>query len=116
MQSVFVKLQVEGFHLWEHAPQEVSFLKNRHRHIFWITVFFETTGDRQVEFFMLKAALKKWLADKFERGKYGYEFESCESLARDIVNNFHFVETGQTPYKVEVSEDNENGIIIDTAL
>lgn len=39
-QYVICALQMEGFHCWPEADGELAYLKNSHRHIFFITAEF----------------------------------------------------------------------------
>jgi hypothetical protein len=40
-QYVICALQMEGFHCWPEADGELAYLKNSHRHIFFITADFQ---------------------------------------------------------------------------
>ena len=44
---VVVKTEFEGFHSWEDAPDEVSFLRNLHRHIFHVTAKWKVNHDAE---------------------------------------------------------------------
>lgn len=104
--EVLTHNEVVGFHRWSNAPDEVSFLRNTHRHIFVIRCSFGVTHqDRQIEIYMRERQIKKWLADT-----YGEEMQlgemSCEMLAQAIVNNF------KDAVYVEVLEDGKGGAIV----
>jgi len=100
---VWVTAQFEAFHRWKDAPEDVSFLRNYHRHIFHVKLGKEVThGDRQIEFIQLKRELELYIREKFEGGRFEY---SCEMLASAL-----HVEFGA--YFVQVSEDGENGAIV----
>ena len=49
--QIVVKLQVEGLHQWQDCPiEDVSFLRDRHRHIFHIEVRKKVShNDRDIE-------------------------------------------------------------------
>lgn len=109
MKFIKVKTQFESFHKYENAPEEVSFLRNRHRHIFGLTAKIEVTeSNRELEYFMVlkdvKVLIKKYL-------KETKETESCEMIAE------FFLDYLESKYKnrkieVEVSEDEENSSIV----
>lgn len=110
MKFIKVKTQFEGFHKYENAPEEVSFLRNRHRHVFGLTVKIQVTeSDRELEYFLVlkdvKTLIKKYL-------KQTKETESCEMIAE------FFLDYLETKYRnrrieVEVSEDDENSSLVD---
>lgn len=107
---VYVTTSFEGFHQWRHAPEEVAFLRDLHRHIFGVKVKVVVShSDRDVEFFMLKKdvegvidILKARL--KTETGK------SCEMMASEIYEDLRQFQ--YTIAQVEVNEDGENGAIL----
>jgi len=105
---VFVKAQFEGFHRWANAPDDVAFLQNYHRHIFFAELGVEVThADRDVEFFQLKRKVEAFLSKMYK----GQQFEkSCEMVAAEIAGQFQ--EQGYNVSYVTVSEDNENGATI----
>lgn len=100
---IVVKLQYEGLHYWKDCNiNEVIFLKDKHRHIFYIEVHKKVNhNDRDIEIIMFKRQLIKNLEDTF-KGDFGNM--SCEDIANYILD----------AYKcdlVQVLEDNENGAI-----
>lgn len=106
MKFVKIKTQFEGFHQYKDAPEEVSFLRNRHRHLFIVTVKIGVDkSNRELEYFMVlkdvKVLIKKFL-------KETKETESCEMIAEFFLD---YLETKYTNRKIEieVSEDGENG-------
>ena len=107
MKLVYVSCLLEAFHKWEKAPKEVSFLKNLHRHLFGIKLGVEVKGDREIEFFMLKWRLEKFLK-KYEKK----EIKSCEWLAERILEWAKKKYGKNRFYVVEVNEDEENGVIL----
>ena len=73
-----VKLQKEGFHYYKNAADEVAFLRNKHRHIFFITVYVEQEhNERDVEYIWLKHVLEQNIP-KIDGP------ESCETIATNI--------------------------------
>jgi len=105
--TIICKLQVEGVHQWSKCPiEEVKFLRNPHRHIFYIICEKEVFhDDRDVEFIAFKRKITKYL-NKYSNGEY-LEFNnmSCEMIARELLLEFELL-------RCEVFEDNENGAII----
>lgn len=106
-----VKFQFEGIHFYKDAPDEVSFLRHPHRHIFhcevWLQQFHE---DRDIEYIMLK----KDLQTKFTGGDLGKM--SCEMIAEEIAKYLaeqYCSILVKRKIKVFVSEDNENGCCIE---
>lgn len=105
---VQVKTTFEGRHRWADAPDEVTFLRNWHRHLFYVVVTVAVTHDnRDIEFFILKRKV-----DKIAQTIEGYkQFEySCEQMA-DMFQKGLAVDGIQTA-SVSVHEDNENGGIV----
>lgn len=100
--TVIVRTQFEGLHCYPEAPEEVSYLRNMHRHIFNIEVQIETYhDDRELEFIMVKHRIDECLKD-FE-GRI-----SCEQIAKYICN-YLIKLYGERRMECKVFEDNENG-------
>lgn len=109
MKFIKVKTQFEGFHKYANAPEKVKFLRERHRHMFGVSVKMEVTeSNRELEYFLVledvKFLVKKYL-------KQTTETDSCEMIAE------FFLDYLETKYKnrmieVEISEDNENSGIV----
>lgn len=103
---IWVTTNFEGFHAYKDAPEEVKFLRDIHRHIFYIKVYIEVShNNRDIEFILFKRFINS-LCDKLNKQSLG----SCEMIAdklyQDITSNYpgRFI-------KIEVSEDQENGCI-----
>lgn len=101
---IYVTFDVEGYHSWPNAPEEVAFLRNMHRHMF---KFKATLGvnhdDREVEFFMFQREVSKSITC--------VDNKSCEMLARELCEYISSSYPGRY-VEVEVSEDGENGAIV----
>ena len=97
--SVIVRLQFEGIHCWPDCNiEQVSFLRQPHRHIFHVEAEKEVSHDnREVEIIMLKRAMEIYCR---ERKDYGSE--SCEMIARNLLHLFSLK-------SCTVLEDGENG-------
>ena len=108
--SVWVTAEFIGFHQWNNAPQEVSFLRNLHRHVFKVKAQVAVShSDRDVEFFILQRDLKEVLS--LLRAKLSMDSGmSCEMMAEGIITSLQ--ERGYVVEQVEVSEDGENGAIV----
>lgn len=103
MIQIYVKTQFEALHRWVHAPEEVAFLRDYHRHCFHVKVGFNVThSDRDIEFFIFKKQLDKFLKKNFEGGSFNM---SCEDFALSILRYFRCE-------FVEVSEDGDNGAVV----
>ena len=107
--TVIVKLSVDGMHNFPLAVQyfpEVSFLAQRHRHMFCFTAAKKVNhDDRDIEFIMFKRDIINYLYNEYsDNQSRTHEFgsKSCEMLAREILERFDCE-------WVEVWEDNENG-------
>jgi len=101
--QIVVKVQFVGFHRYRDAPEEVKFLREWHRHIFFVEAYFQEENSRELEFFMVKRELEKYVTTRF-RDKY---FElSCEDIAEDILMHY------KPAKEVRVYEDNENGAVV----
>jgi len=102
---VVVTLRVEGVHCWPECPiEEVSFLRDPHRHMFHITATrLVTHNDRDVEIIMLKREIKKYLFGNGVVVDFGRQ--SCEDIAEDLITKFDLK-------TCEVLEDGENGAFL----
>lgn len=105
--EVFCTLQFEATH---HCPMNVcpagmEYLINEHRHIFHVRCKAKVWHDnRDIEFISLKHQIQNHIAERYNRSNLGTT--SCEQIASEILDQFKVLDT------VEVSEDNENGVIV----
>jgi len=116
---IFVRTQFEGFHKWENAPEEVSFLQSLHRHLFQVKLTIAVEhNDREIEFFLVKQWLDKSAIPALI-GRLG-EKMSCEAIAEQIIEDtkdyllYQKIE-GERKITCEVSEDGENGAVVVTS-
>jgi hypothetical protein len=106
--TITIKLQVEGVHRWAKCPHEdVKFLRDFHRHIFYIKcekqVFHD---DRDVEFIRFKREVFRYLKEKYDDGEcLKFNDMSCEMIAKELVSKYDLI-------KCSVFEDNENGATV----
>ena len=104
---IIVRGQYEFCHKYVGAPEEVSYLRSLHRHMFNYEVELEVYhDDRELEFIMVKHRIEEYLS---RRDKKWAETTSCEQMAQSIglwLQSFYGFERDLT---VSVFEDNENG-------
>lgn len=104
---IFITFQFDGVHSWPECPiDEVSFLKNPHRHIFHGTLVKQVThNDRDIEFIQLKREVLRFIHEHWfdDGGTLGSM--SCEEMAGRLLDRFKAV-------MVIISEDGENGAIL----
>lgn len=98
---IIVKTEFAAIHSWPECPiEEVSFLRNPHRHVFHIVLKKEVThNDRDIEIIQLKNCIHEFL-EQYRNKDMGRK--SCEDLAEELITKFNAV-------YVSVLEDNENG-------
>lgn len=116
--KIWVTFQKEGIHRYPAAETDpllatgdeydVSFLGYPHRHIFhfkvWIDVFH---NDRDIEFIQFK----RWLENLYATGVIQLDYKSCEMIADDLYTQIAARYPGRAVW-IEVSEDGENGCLI----
>ena len=103
-----VKANFEDFHMWKKAPKAVAFLKNLHRHIFFVEAKIEVLDDdRELEYFMVQKKLKSIIQTIVVPMK---ATKSCEMMAETIVDYLEHYYPNRF-IEVEVNEDGENGSI-----
>jgi hypothetical protein len=111
--EVFCSFSFEALHCWAKCPiDEVSYLRDMHRHMFYVKAFVEVNhDDRDVEFIQLKHNMQAYLMQKYPHDQLSpfpvlvLQSMSCEMLAQDLLERFNLV-------RCEVNEDNENGAIV----
>lgn len=112
--TTFISINTDfyGIHKYPNAPDEVAFLRNEHRHKFYVTATIEVFhDDRELEFIMVKNQINKFIADNITSMPVMY---SCEMMCKDIIKfieNTYCINTTRR-IKVSVFEDNENGAIV----
>jgi len=120
--TIFVTFQKEGIHYYPAAatdPQlatgdeyDVSFLGTPHRHIFHFRVGIAVFhNDRDIEFIQFK----RWLENLYKDAILALDYKSCEMIADDLYVQI----AGRYPGRnvtIEVSEDGENGCVINYNL
>jgi len=115
---IWVTFQKEGIHCYPAAATDpnlatgdeydVSFLANKHRHIFHFRVWLSVThNDRDVEFIQFK----RWLENLYKDNILDLNFQSCEMMSDDLYSEISQKYPGREVW-IEVSEDGENGSFI----
>lgn len=103
-----VTTQFEGLHRYPDAEDSVAYLRNLHRHIFHVTVWVEQFhNERDVEYL----TLLHWLRRRYN-GFAWTETASCETIA-NILGQYVMREYPDRKVKVEVTEDGENGALVE---
>jgi len=116
--QIFVTFEKEGIHCYPAAKNDpllatggwddVSFLAEKHRHIFKFKVQIEIFhDDRCLEFIQVKRQCERWLGD----GTLSLDYKSCEMMGQDLYKliNAKWPDRNVT---IEISEDGENGAIM----
>lgn len=103
-----VKTEFVQYHKYPAAPDEVAYLRNLHRHKFYLTVQVQQVHDnRDVEYFILRDiiinihAKIRW-----------HENMSCEMYCQEMLNKVQNIFPDRM-IRVSLFEDNENGCIIE---
>jgi len=107
--SIEVNVAVNGLHCWPDAPDPVAFLRDPHRHTFWIRARLAVTHyNRDVEFFEFAALVRATLEDQYPDlplGLIDFGTSSCEMIAAFLVEELDLEECA-------VSEDQEHGAVV----
>jgi hypothetical protein len=109
VKKIFITARFEGIHQYTDAPEEVSFLRYPHRHIFHVRITIEVFhNERDLEFIMVKREV-----GKFINGNYNISSgKSCETMAEELYHHIRKLYGQNRRVSVEVNEDNENGLIV----
>jgi hypothetical protein len=98
-----VRFQVPGFHYWEGATGDRSYLRANHRHVFHVEVKLSLNHqERDVEFH----DLKDFCSAEFPGGEMGGQ--SCEQMAQGLLTAVNERYPGRS-VQVGVFEDEECG-------
>lgn len=106
--KIWVTWQRHGMHSYGSAPDEVDYLRSKHRHLFKFKVTIEVYHeDREIEFHMFQ----NFLEHMHDLGVLELDGKSCEMLAEDIIKHCQEHYPGRF-IEAEVSEDGECGAIV----
>ena len=83
--TVITQFEIEGFHNYPNAPEQVNFLSARHRHCFVVKCGYRVVDlNREREIFICRDEVKSYLIEA-----YGSPCEfgamSCEMIASEIL-------------------------------
>jgi hypothetical protein len=83
--QVIIQFEIEGFHHYPDAPEQVKFLSDSHRHTFKVKAGYEVEdSNREKEIFIERDYIKQYLTESF-----GYPCQfgamSCEMIAEEIL-------------------------------
>lgn len=106
LRHIYVRNTLEAIHSWPDAPEQVGFLRNEHRHLFFIKTTFKVDhNDRDKEFFIMQKRVRDFITHNYPmQGDGYYRVQSCEQVAEDILAHFYL----DGAVSCEVSEDAEN--------
>lgn len=113
-----VSFQKEGIHCYPAAAtspelatgdwDDVSFLANKHRHIFHFFVRVTVNhNDRDIEFIQFK----RWLERLYDQGTLDLDYKSCEMMADELAEKIQEKYPARE-IEIRVFEDNENGAVL----
>lgn len=112
--KIWVTDQFTRLHHWPDAPEDVAFLRHPHRHVFHVCVWIKVNHDnRDAEFFQVKRVLAEAMAELDDPYLQWPTEKSCEQFAQTILR--HMQQSYPSCFKVEVSEDGENGAEVEDA-
>lgn len=104
---IYVTFQLPGIHCYPDAPEDVSYLRSPHRHLFHFKVSIEVFhADRCIEFHQFK----NWLLSLFNTSVLELDFKSCEMISDELAKKVREKYSNRW-LQVEVSEDGECGSI-----
>lgn len=116
--KIFIKVRNRFYaiHNWATCPhQDVLFLKNIHRHEFFVYVKVEVGhSNRDIEFLQLQCDIDATINTLYQKSNllkntYLLESKSCEMIANDI---YKMLKDKYNIVSIEIGEDGENfGII-----
>ena len=100
---IVINFEFPALHCWPGCPfEEVSFLRDSHRHLFKVTVRAEVGhDDREIEFIMFKKKIEEFIREQYYDKDLGKR--SCEMICKELLNYFPLL------CYAKVMEDGENG-------
>lgn len=105
-----VKHTFEGIHHYPQASGEHEYLKYPHRHLFVCRIYIEQFhNDRDIEYL----AFKSFIQNRFPANALNdLGSKSCEDIA-GILHDYIFKTYEARRIKIEVKEDDENGVFME---
>jgi elongation factor P hydroxylase len=106
---IWITTKFVALHYWKNAPDEVAYLRQPHRHQFHVRVTADVShNDRDVEFFQFKKEVEDYVKRHLDKT---LSERSCEMMANELL--LHLLNVGYSVHSVEVSEDGENGAVVE---
>ena len=106
--TIWVTFARHGIHCYPGAPDEVSYLRAPHRHLFEFRVEISVNhNEREIEYHMFQ----NYITGLYDGSCLDLDAKSCETIAEDLALHL----TNKYPDRtitVEVSEDRECGSIV----
>ena len=103
--TVIINFDIVGFHYYKDAPNDVSFLRNSHRHIFNIKIGYKVDDlDREKEIFIQTGFVEDYLIESYGSPCLFGQM-SCEMIAKELLE---FTKDDGSVW-CEVLEDNKGG-------
>lgn len=105
--SILTFNEIPAIHQWKEAK---NFLKYPHRHLFKIYCMKEVSHEnRDIEIIEMQSKINDYFNEnykKYDKGNLNFKDESCETIARKLLNYFDFdkvivLEDGISGAKVE---------------
>lgn len=114
-QWIEVDTQFEVLHYWAECPYEdVSFLRNIHRHKVFVKVRIDTTADREIEFFRFKQVVDAAIDDLYGSEKLkNIGSKSMEAVAKSILFALRQPGFYRHDMVISVSEDDQVRAILE---
>lgn len=104
--TIWIELDLVGFHRWPDAPPARDYLVNRHRHTFRVRVDVLVAHDeRDIEFHDLTDAVRTWWGP----AEREWDGASCEAIARELGE--HLIGNGVVVESTSVAVFGEGGAI-----
>jgi hypothetical protein len=107
---IWVTFRKKGMHSYpssgtDPSLQDVSYLANRHRHLFNFKVGIEVASDsREIEFHQFL----NWLESLYDSSMLDLNSKSCEAIGSDLIDRIKEKYPNRSIF-VEISEDGECG-------
>lgn len=110
MKLIWVTFAKVGFHCYPSAPEDVSYLRQQHRHLFKFKVTIQVfNNEREIEYHQFLNKIVGW----YDEGILQFDNQSCETIASDLLLTVMAQYPGRY-VEVEVSEDGECGSIVNS--
>ncbi len=104
---IWVTFQRAGIHHYPGAPEDVSYLRYPHRHIFKFKVSIDVLHEnREIEFHQFL----NWLESLFTKGTLTLDYQSCEMISDNLYEKIQNEYPGRKVI-IEISEDGECGSV-----